>query len=76
MHRAAARIALFISGEIEYKIWNGNVPIWNGTFRTEGRTADWLLVAVRALVLVSENRGAAIDMNSATSETWSARVPW
>ena len=41
-----------------------------------GRTADWLLVAVCALVLVSENRVAAIHMNSATSETWSARVPW
>ena len=51
------------------------MPIWNGTFRTEGRTADWLLVAVCALVLVSENRVAANHMSSATYERWLARAP-
>ena len=45
-------------------------------FHGERGTADWLLVAVRALVLVSEIRAAVIHVNSASSETWLARVPW
>ena len=43
---------------------------WNISHGERG-TADWC-----ALVLVSEARAAAIHMNSATLETWLARVPW
>ena len=43
-----------------YLIWNGNVPIWNGTYYTARGTADWLLMAVCALVLVIELRAAVI----------------
>ena len=36
------------------------MAIWDGTFCVERETTDWLLVAVRALVLVSELRAAVI----------------
>ena len=39
------------------------MPIWNGTFTTKRGTADWLLVVVRALVLVSKLRAAVIQMS-------------
>ena len=39
------------------------MPIWNGTFTTKRGTADWVLVAVRALVLVSNFHAAVIQMS-------------
>ena len=50
------------------------MPIWNGTLRTERGTADWLLVSVRALVLVSEIR-AAVGMNG-TFRTERGTADW
>ena len=42
--------------------WEGSDLEWNILHRERG-TADWLLVAVRALVLVSEIRAAVIQMS-------------
>ncbi len=42
--------------------WECAVSEWN-IYHEERGTADWLLVAVRALVLVSENRAAVIQMS-------------
>ena len=47
-------------GKIELNLEFG---IWNGTFTTKRGTADWLLVAVRELVLVSKLRAAVIQMS-------------
>ena len=67
MHRAAAWIALCMAilksgiGILSFG-WDCADLEWN-VYRGERGTADWLLVAVRALVLVIEIRAAVIQMS-------------